>query len=280
LGGTIKDEDRAPPDTFGEWARKLRPVVAQISGGEPLLRTDVYDVVRAIRVPDKPPFVVLTTNAHLLTPDTYYRLRAAGVDEFSVSLDYPDERHDEFRNIPGLFKWIETLIQALKAGDDKAITLSCVVQRDNFRDLPRIAALSQEWGVQINFSTYTWLRTDDKDYLITREDLDEFRDIVRQLLAYRKTNKNFFASPYVFNRMIRFFEEGSIPNCLAGRRFLIVNPSGMLSPCGVIFKYYKTFEEMNDDFVRTNNCGDCNTSMRANCEKPARYLIKDNLRGH
>ena len=55
-------------------------------------------------VPAEPPFIVLTTNGSLLTREKYDRLREAGVDEISLSLDYPDERHDEFRGIPGLFR--------------------------------------------------------------------------------------------------------------------------------------------------------------------------------
>ena len=278
LGGIIKNEEQASPQKFGELCRQIKPVVAQVSGGEPLLRKDVADIVRAMRVPNRAPFIVLTTNARLLSKEKYYELRQAGVDEFSVSLDYPDERHDEFRKIPGLFRRIEKLIKELKDEDEKCVTLSCVVQRDNFRDLIRMAELSQDWGVRINFSTYTWLRTKNKDYLIQGEELEEFKDIVKKLLDYRKRNGNFFASEYTFHRMIRFFEDGGLPNCRAGDRFFIVNPNGAISPCGLILKYYKTVDEMKRDFIKTNTCIDCNTSIRANCEKPIRYQIRDNIR--
>jgi len=40
-------------------------------------------------------------------------LRAAGVDQFSVSLDFPDERHDEFRLHPGLFKHLSEIVPRL-----------------------------------------------------------------------------------------------------------------------------------------------------------------------
>ncbi len=102
LGGP-REEQRATPERLGEICRELSPVVAQISGGEPLLRRDLEDIVRAFSVSDRPPVTVVTTNGALLTPERWGSLRAAGLDEFSLSLDYPDERHDEFRGIPGLF---------------------------------------------------------------------------------------------------------------------------------------------------------------------------------
>lgn len=278
LGGIIKDEVTVPPERYGEICRQIQPVVAQVSGGEPLLRKDLVEIIKALHRPNRAPLIVITTNAALLTKEKYFALRRAGTDQFSVSLDYPDERHDEFRKIRGLFGKIEKLIYELREENEKAITLSCVVQKDNFRDLPKIAELAQKWGVRINFSTYTWLRTNDKSYMLTKEDLPEFREIVKKLLDFKKRNKNFFASKYVFERMIRFFEEETIPGCRAGDRFFIVNPDGRISPCGLFLNRYKSVQEMKEDFVKTNTCGDCNTSIRANCEKPIRYLILDNIK--
>ncbi len=276
LGGMV-DEERATPQRYGEICRQLQPVVAQISGGEPLLRRDLEQITEALRVPNKPPFIIVTTAATILTKERYRKLRQAGVDEFSLSLDYPDERHDEFRRVPGLFRKIEKLVKELESENDKAITLSCVVQKDNFRELLKLAELAIKWNVRINFSTYTWLRTDDKGYMLSKEDLPEFKEIVKQLLAFKKKHKNFFASEYIFNRMIDFFENGETPNCHAGETFLMVNSDGTLSPCGLITKQYRTQLELLEDFTKTNECGDCNTSIRANTEKPFKYMILDNI---
>ncbi|MFH1941639.1 MAG: radical SAM protein [bacterium] len=277
LGGPV-DEERTTPQRFGELARQIQPVVAQISGGEPLLRKDLEEIVQELRIPNRAPFIVVTTNGVLLTRERYESLRRAGVDEFSLSLDYPDERHDDFRRVPGLFRRIEKLVKDLDSnGEKKAITVCCVVQRDNFRDLLRLAELATDWNVKMNFSTYTSLRTHNKEYMIPREELPELREIAKKLLDIRKKHKNVFASEYIFNRMIDFFENESIPNCQAGEKFYVVNPSGTLSPCGLIIKEYKSQEEIRNDFMKSNTCGLCNTSIRANSEKPVWYLIKDNI---
>lgn len=274
LGGIVKDEKRATPEHFGEMCRMLKPVVAQISGGEPLMRKDLEDIIRNLRKPDSAPYVVVTTNGLLLSRQRLQSLCNAGVDKYSLSLDYPDERHNEFRGVPRLFERIERLIHALDERERKTITLSCVVQRDNFRNLIALVELANKWDVRINFSTYTWLRTNDKNYNLTGDEIGELKSIIDRLL----TNKKVFASHYVFKRMVKFFESEGIENCLAGRKFLIVNPDGSLSPCGLIIKKYDNQRDIVRDFCRSNDCVACNTSIRANSEKPLPNLLHDNLR--
>lgn len=272
------EEERASPERLGEICRELSPVVAQASGGEPLLRRDLEQIVQAWRVPNRAPFIVVTTNATLLSLDRYRSLQQAGVDEFSISLDYPDERHDEFRGVPGLFHRIEKLIEDLGPQKDKSISLCCVIQSDNYRLLPQMAELAKKWDVRLNFSAYNSLRTHDQGYMLSKDDLEEFREIVPVLLEYQKKFKNIRTSGYVLWNMVKYFEQGYMPRCRTGERFFNVNPNGTLSPCGLIITDYKTREEFIQDFCKNNTCVYCYTSIRANTEKPGRYALRDNLK--
>lgn len=279
LGGkaTPPDEARATAARFGELSRRFKPVVAQVSGGEPLLRPDIEDIIRAIRVPDRAPYIILTTNGALLTRAKYDKLIAAGVDEFSLSFDYPDERHDEFRAIPGLFEKIRTLMESFGPDETKAVTLSGVVQRYNFRDLEALAEQARAWGVRMNFSTYTWLRTQKKEYMIPAEEMAEFKAVIGRLLEHKRRFDTIYTSEYVFRNMIAFFENGSVPDCRAGIRFFVVNPSGSLSPCGLIIKDYASPRQIRRDFLKHNDCTFCYTSIRGGSERPVKYLVKDNI---
>jgi len=279
LGGHVEGK-LASAEEFGRASRKLKPVVAQISGGEPLLRRDIEDIVRAVRRPNRAPFIVLTTNGVLLNKDRYARLREAGVDDFSLSLDYPDERHDAFRGIPGLFKKIESLAAALQGVRNPGITLSCVIQRDNFREILKLCELAQKWGLRMNFSTYTWLRTEKMEYMIPPAELDELREMLSRVKEFKNNNNTgtVFTSDYVLRKIPEFFARGEIPRCSAGKRFFVVNPDGTLSPCGLIIKDYQTPRELRREFRKTNTCGYCFTSIRGNQERPVRYLLFDNLK--
>ena len=70
-----------------------------------------------------------------------------------------EEYLEGIRAIPGLLGRITRLMESFGPGERKAITLSGVVHRDNFRDLGALAERARAWGVKMNFSTYTWLRT-------------------------------------------------------------------------------------------------------------------------
>ncbi len=278
LGGPNPGEKKAAPEEFAARCREIKPVVAQVSGGEPLLRKDVEDIVSALKRDNKPPYIVLTTNGALLTPGKHRRLREAGVDAFSLSFDFPDERHDTFRGIPGLFNKITKLLETVKADDCNGIALSAVVQRKNFRELFKMAEFARQWNVKMNFSTYTWLRTENMDYMIPKEEIPELEGMIARLKEHKYKHGTIVASDFVFDKMVEFFQQKSIGGCRAGDRFFVVNPDATLSPCGLIIRDYTSRKELRKDFIPTNTCAECYTSIRANTEKPVRYLIKDSLR--
>jgi MoaA/NifB/PqqE/SkfB family radical SAM enzyme len=277
LGGVFK-EVRATPEHLGRICRELKPLVAQISGGEPLLRQDLLEIVSEFKRPNRAPYIDITTNGILLTAEGVDQLLHAGVDKIGISLDYPDDRHDRFRRAPGLFRHIEKLMADLNGKKEKAVTLLCVVRRDNYRDLIRMAELAAEWKVKINFSAYTWLRTRDKGYMLSVEDLTEFRDVAAKFGEISKISHHVSTNQYVWSHMADFFESQSAPNCRTGWTFINVNPDGTFSPCGLIIKDYCTRRELLDEFSRNNTCTDCYTNIRAQTEKPLVHLIKDYIK--
>jgi MoaA/NifB/PqqE/SkfB family radical SAM enzyme len=266
-------ESLASPEELAGIYQELRPPVVQISGGEPLLRDDVLEIIRAIKEPNLTPFVILVTNGSLLTVDGISQTRAAGVDAYSISLDYPDQRHDEFRMIPGLFAHLEELIAQTTPGERRLITLNCVVQSDNFREVLPLARLAHAWGVAVNFSPYTWLRTDDREYVVPKRDLPELKKIFRELLDFQRAHDTVKAHATFLNNIVGFFENGGIGDCRAGERFLNVNPDGTLSPCGLITTDFANQKEMREGFSAGNACTHCNTSIRAWSESPFSMLF-------
>ena len=276
LGGPA-EETRASASTLGKICRDIRPVIAQLSGGEPLLRPDVDDIAREFRRQSRPPVIAVTTNGALLSLRRYLELRDAGVDEFSVSLDYPDERHDEFRGIPGLFGKIRTLVRSVGSTKAPSVTLCCVIQSDNFRELVRIAELARRWNVRLNYSAYTTLRTHDTGYMLSSEQLEELRAVVKDLVAFRNRYRTIYTSEYVFEKICDYFASGSMAGCRTGYRFFNVNPNGKVTPCGLIATEYEDQKDLQDRFCRKNTCSECCTSIRAHTEKPIRHVLRDSL---
>jgi MoaA/NifB/PqqE/SkfB family radical SAM enzyme len=165
LGGLIKDERQIKPEEYGDLTQRLKPLAAQISGGEPLLRKDIAAIVKAIKQAGVK-YAILVTNGVLLNESNYLQLREAGVNQFSVSLDFPDERHDEFRRRPGLYKRLEQTLPRLAKLGFRDIILNTAITKANLREILPLAKKAAEWGVDISYSAYTALRTGNEDYCL------------------------------------------------------------------------------------------------------------------
>ena len=266
LGGVIKGEKQIEPAEYGDLTRRLSPVAAQISGGEPLLRKDIAAIVRAIKQGGVK-YTILVTNGVLLNESNYLQLREAGVDQFSVSLDFPDERHDEFRRRPGLYKRLEQNLPRLAKLGFRDIILNTAITKANLKEILPLAKKAFEWGVDISYSAYTSLRTGNKDYCLNNgEDLGILRQAINELIVLKKEDIRLANPELTLRDTLKFFEQGYMPNCKAGIRFLVVMPDGGLVPCSLNRTKYATREEMVEKFSRTNRCGNCYVAIRSYSE--------------
>ena len=99
-----------------------------------------------------------------------------------------------------------------------------------------------------------------------------------RLAAMQREGYPIMTSEWTMRQMIDFFRTGGHPRCRAGERFMIVNPWGKLTPCGMCRDHYDDPAQIRERFSRTNECGDCYTAIRANSEKTPYRLIADALR--
>ncbi len=277
-GGPIKETRRTPAE-YAAIARKLNPVVVNISGGEPLARGDVEQVVRAIARPDRLPWMVVVSNGSQLTPAKFQRLKAAGMHQLSLSIDFPDDRHSEFRRIPGLFDHLDRTVPACVAlGQEDDVLLNCCITAWNYRTLPEIVHLAARWGVPINFSAYTPLRVDDSSGLVKHNgSADELRAAIEQVIELRRAGFPVYTTERTLWRFYRFLIEGSAPGCKAGYKFVVINPDGRMTPCAMVMAYFDDHRTMQREFSRHNTCTACYISTRANSEKSPRELLGDHL---
>src|SRR5436305_13389670 len=88
--------------SFADAARYFKPMLVTFTGGEPLLRRDLEELVAAVDRAVRLKYVTLITHGGMLTAERAASLWHAGIHQFSISLDYLDGRHDLARGIPGL----------------------------------------------------------------------------------------------------------------------------------------------------------------------------------
>jgi MoaA/NifB/PqqE/SkfB family radical SAM enzyme len=275
LGGIIEDEKQIKPEEYRDLTQRLKPLAAQISGGEPLLRKDIAAIVRAIKQGGVQ-YAILVTNGVLLNENNYPQLREAGVNQFSVSLDFPDERHDEFRRRPGLYRRLEQNLPRLAKLGFRDIILNTAITQANVREILPLAKKAAEWGVDISYSAYTALRTGNEDYCLNNgDDLEILRQAIDELIILKKQGTPLVNPELTLRDTLRFFEQGYMPNCKAGIRFLVVMPDGSIVPCSLRRSKYATRKEMIENFSRTNRCGSCYVAIRSYSEMSLLNHMKD-----
>ncbi len=278
--GKIKPEPEGllRAEDYGRLRGQLKPMAVQLSGGEPLLRRDLEDIARAVKEPSGLPYLILVTNGRLFTEEKYLALRALGVNQFSISLDFPDERHDEFRQSPGLYRHLEKLVPTLAAHGFDDVALNTAITRENLPALRGIYERATQWGVSISYSAYTPLRTRSMDhYIRSADDLALLRRTLDDLLTLKAQNGRIANSSWTLSGIYNFFLHGTIPGCKAGRRFMVVTPTGGLRACSMFENTYASHEEILKEWVPKNECGGCYVSIRSYLDASFWTLLKDNL---
>ncbi|MEI7437150.1 MAG: 12,18-didecarboxysiroheme deacetylase [bacterium] len=119
------------------------PVVL-FSGGEPLLRPDIFELIR--HATSRKMRAVVSTNGTLITPDIASRLKDAGLSYVGISLDGLEPTNDRFRGVQGAFKKaLEGVRNCLSTG--VKVGLRFTMTRANFRDVGGILDLIEQEGI-------------------------------------------------------------------------------------------------------------------------------------
>jgi len=117
-------------------AMKLGLIHINLTGGEPSLRQDLLEIIRACRPGEN--MVSLVTHAFTLTRDSIKALKKAGLNTMQISLDSADrETHDRLRGITGCY---DKALQAAGWARESGINLcfSTVLP-------PKIRAIPRKW---------------------------------------------------------------------------------------------------------------------------------------
>lgn len=136
--------------TFEEGAAFLRDLAAfevpavLFSGGEPLVRRDLFELVGYARSLGLRP--TLSTNGTLITPEVAARIVRTGFTYVGVSLDGIGEVNDRFRGVSGAFQRALAAFHNLKAVGQR-VGLRLTLNRHNVENLHRIFDLIELEGI-------------------------------------------------------------------------------------------------------------------------------------
>jgi len=118
--------------------------VALFSGGEPLMRPDIFELIR--RATSRKMRAVVSTNGTLITPDVAARLKDAGLSYVGISLDGLEPTNDRFRGVKGAFGLaLQGVRNCLAAG--VKVGLRFTITRGNYADVGGVLDLIEREGI-------------------------------------------------------------------------------------------------------------------------------------
>ncbi|MDH5540454.1 MAG: radical SAM protein, partial [Rhizobacter sp.] len=147
-----------------------------LSGGEPLLRPDLFEI--AARAKAMKFYVGLSTNGTLIDAPMADKVTAAGFDYVGISLDGIAATHDKFRRLAGAFDRSLAAVRLLGERGVK-VGLRFTMTALNAHDLPALLQLMRDEGSEkFYFSHLNYAgrgnihRAKDAQFIATRNALD------------------------------------------------------------------------------------------------------------
>ncbi|MDO9550169.1 MAG: radical SAM protein [Methanoregula sp.] len=254
------------------------PVVV-LSGGEPLLKKDIYAIARygteqGLRM-------VMGTSGYLIDHDTAVNLKEAGIRAVAISLDSNDPAiHDAFRGVDGVWK---KAVQAIGHCRDVgiAVQINMSVMRSDIRDVVDVIELGTSLGVR-DYQLFFPIPTGRARLIVPRSP-EKYEDLIRQILIrYRNSDLNI--RPTCAPQFRRIADELGIINpawgrgCLAGITYCRIFANGDVTPCPYlpvsagnvrttsfsdIWYHADLFNALRDPDLLTGKCGRC--SYKTTC---------------
>ncbi len=272
--------------TIDEISKEFKPVIV-LTGGEPLLRNDLFDIADYIK--SKGMRVGLATNGTLVNRDMAKKIKSH-FDVASLSLDGSNaDVHDNFRGVGGAF---ESTLKAAKYF--REVGLNFIVNssftKRNQHDIENTYRLAKDIKASAWYMFMivpTGRGEDISDELISKED---YKEILKWHFYMELKEKEIFVRPTCapeyyaicdmeaktnnidFERRNLKFSTGGAKGCIAGQKIAFIGFDGEVKPCSYflrsagniletdfldIWHNSKIFKDMRDFHGYNKKCSAC-----------------------
>jgi radical SAM protein with 4Fe4S-binding SPASM domain len=264
-----------------------KPVLV-LSGGEPLMRPDIFDIARygtsrGLRM-------CMATNGTLITDAVCAEMKSADLKMVSLSLDGSTAAiHDDFRQCAGAFDGVVRAAETLRRNGIKFLINSSFTKR-NQHDIGNCFRLAKQLGATAWYMFMivpTGRGEEIMDELVSKEDYEDILKwhyeqekredeiLMRPTCAphyYRIVPQMAKAEGVDFKRRSLTFSTGGGKGCIAAQSICLIDCFGNLKPCSyfhssvgnvkqIPFKELwfnsKVFNELRDFSKYKGKCGEC-----------------------
>jgi MoaA/NifB/PqqE/SkfB family radical SAM enzyme len=165
--------------------KELGALQILLTGGEPLLRKDIFDLVAHAH--EIGLLTRISTNGYLLTRECVKQLEQAGLNQCGVSVDYADEgAHDQARKLPGSYERVIRALGYLREHGIERKIVSCAAHDKIPGEIERIIELGERLEVSsvhlsLPFLSGRW--ADSPEKALSEGELDRLRSLLKHPLV-------------------------------------------------------------------------------------------------
>ncbi len=247
-------------------------IMVIVSGGEPLMREDLFKCGRAIYDLEFPWGMV--SNGRLMSPKNIDRLLASGIHSLTISLDGFEDDHNWMRGTKDGFGYAARAVEILaKEPSIKFDVVTCVNNR-NYDSLEQfkeylISLGLKQWRL---FTVFPVGRAaQDPDLQLSNERFRGLMEFIKKTRKEGRINANYGCEGFLgeYEGEVR----DQLYTCQAGLSVASVLIDGSISACGSIRSDYHQGNIYKDDFIdvwenrfqpyrdrswmKKDMCGDC-----------------------
>ncbi len=213
-------------DVFTQ-ARKLGAAQLGISGGEPLLRDDIEELIGHAHQLGF--YTNLITSGVGLTEERIAKMKELGLDHIQLSFQDSTKEMNDFLTSTKTFDLKNKVARLIKKYDYPMV-LNVVLHRYNLDHVDRIIAMAVDMGVEYlelaNTQYYGWGMVNREQLIPTREQLQRAEAVVNEWRAkLGKSTRLLFVVPDYFEQRPKACMNGW------GSVFLAVGADGSALPC-------------------------------------------------
>ncbi len=238
--------------------------IISLSGGEPLMRQDLPEVIRILNRTGH--FPILITNGYFVDDSKAKEIQGAGLQEISVSIDYANPaKHDAQRGKEGAFDRAVNALGLLNKYRPKArnrVHMISILMDDNIDEIEPLIKLAKSLKVTYMVNLYSCCRG-------TKAEHHPSESVTARLLDLKKRYPEFITLTSYIEKFDTAIATGGIGDCHAGRLFCNIDSRGNVSGCidtvgegcGNIFtdSLPATLQKIQEKY---HGCADCWTSCR------------------
>ena len=238
-------------DQIEKLSRSFKNLIqVTLTGGEPFLRDELPEIVRAYYKNSGAMFFAIPTNGYLPNkqiPMVRQILKNApdARIEIALSIDGTEETHDFIRKVPGGYKKLKETykeLKKLKKEHPNLIITSCstlsMLNLDNMKE--NIKDLMTNW--EFDKSTMLLCRGNPKEPDVKEVSIDDYIKMTEYIKSFPQRIKKYEFSK-VFKGMSKVMmetlattvkENKEVNPCLAGKKLLIIYQNGDVFPCEIL----------------------------------------------